>query len=93
MTGRPIAGGPAPAPKTVRAVMIARLIDALPADHTPTDVFAFFGPDDYETFHLMDDYPGDPIFDDLRSPGTAHGEWHRRLRVARNDPDVAWPFR
>lgn len=92
MAGRPIAGGPAPAVNFTRARIIARLIDALPDDHSSDDVLAFFGPDDYETFHLMDEQPGDDTFGQLRTEGTAYGRWHVRLRAARNDPEAKWPF-
>ena len=75
-----------------RAVHIAKAIDALAPEHTGDDVMGLFATDEYELFHFMDESPGHDCFDELRTPGTAYGEWHRRLRVARNDPEVTWPF-
>jgi hypothetical protein len=78
---------------TDRAVALAEAIAALPEDHSSDDVWALFGPDEYEIFHFMDDTPGHECFTGLRDGATSYGEWHRRLRAARNDPEATWPFR
>lgn len=81
-----IASGPSPAPHVERAAEIASAILDLPVGHTSDDVWSLFDASEYPLFHFMDETPAHECFTGIDR------EWHRRLRVARNDPEATWPF-
>lgn len=76
-----------------RVKTIATQIAALPDDHVTQDVWALFRPDEVDAFIFMDEKPGSDLFYDLRDGTSAHGKWHRFLRMARNDTATEWPFK